>query len=1313
MPNPLNHRPSSTSLQRPRPNASLALAAGCAIALSVGCVAVSTDRDRDQAFQASALEQAAAPLDPFDALQPKRETGVDRFLAEFPQFDGRGTVVAVFDTGIDPGAPGMQVTSDGRPKIVDMIDATGSGDVDTTTTREVGEDNTIEGLSGRTLTLGAWATPGMEVRVGLKPHFELTARGLAGRIRGDRREDQSIWAKALIEDLKRQLAKWDRANPSPDEDLFAEREELAAKLAQAESLWSSHQDFGPIHDCVVFHDGAVWRAVVDTDEDGDLAEEKALTNFRAEREFATFDDENLLNFACNIYDDGDTLSIVTDCGAHGTHVAGMVAAYYPDQPELSGIAPGAQLVSVKIGDHRVGSSSLGTGGWRGFRAVLDNDVDVINQSYGGSSPLADEGRRTTLINELVQNHGVVYVASAGNSGPAMTTAGSPGGTTESMIGVGAAVSKEMAKTLYNVRDPGLDLQFSWSSRGPVRDGALGVDISAPGAAYSPVPNWLLQKNTMMNGTSMSSPSVAGGVALLISGAKQLDLPHAPELIKRAIKNTAAELEGEPFEVGAGMARFDRAWTYLSEYGDKLDADVQYYATVNQTGGRGIYLREPWQLREKHEFTINIDPRFPKDTDSRRQVDFEVRLDVAATAPWINATGVAFLNANNDGLRVEVDPTGLTPGVHSAAIVLTDADRPERGELVRVPVTVTKPLTVNDETKRLGFRRLSQQAGEIERVFVEVPEGATWADIVLRRLDEDTNRLVVVHGLQLRDEQSFPSIESQGWLTLETRDEKIQSMDVVAGGTLEIALCNYWSNPGTAQYEYDVRFGGISMSPIGTMIGGQGATQLEVIATCGDQRVNPSGSFDTLTKTVRAKDWSVTPLSTERDGLWDGRLAHELVVEYEFEITEAMEISFDVGGSGVQSVTNGLESTLVFVKNENGKIVHITAGWGSANLAKGSYTAEFHARHDNAKKLESVAKSPLYLHADVGPINIAFMSNQLQNESGRAFFAETDIEEGRGLAVYAVAPDRGAMPKGAEAGDVLSGSVTFGTSGDRLYGSSSRSEGFPITCVVPPKQGDKPEIEPSESKKDEQAEDEEELAPADKLAKELADGIFEMKMGKLAAIEDDELFATVYAELETEIAEAREGDAGESLKLLAVKLERVSKDEDASLDDKLAAADAILGSIDRENIAAWNGVKRDKDAEDYDEDRAEAVKVAEKHLKLALDHRARALMAAAEASEGGEQTAELLERFEDALDEIDRWSDLAADDRFDLRLAKTKLQGHKAQALAMVRAKVKDEPEKKAHREDMVALLEELGWDEWAEIERRRTVVEFPAVARPF
>ena len=58
-----------------------------------------------------------------------KQTGVEEFLKLHPEYDGRGTIVFVFDTGVDMGVEGLLTTSTGEVKVIDVQDFTGQGDI--------------------------------------------------------------------------------------------------------------------------------------------------------------------------------------------------------------------------------------------------------------------------------------------------------------------------------------------------------------------------------------------------------------------------------------------------------------------------------------------------------------------------------------------------------------------------------------------------------------------------------------------------------------------------------------------------------------------------------------------------------------------------------------------------------------------------------------------------------------------------------------------------------------------------------------------------------------------------------------------------------------------------------------------------------------------------------------------------------------------------------------------------------------------------------------------------------------------------------
>jgi tripeptidyl-peptidase II len=134
------------------------------------------------------------------------------------------------------------------------------------------------------------------------------------------------------------------------------------------------------------------------------------------------------------------------------------------------------------------------------RALIEakrHKCDVINMSYADVCAVPNRGRFVELAEELVWKHNIIYVGAAGNSGPALSSVSTPGGTTTAMLGVAAHVSPEMAKILYGLPladtadgevvyeggsggdgDGAIEIfpgtTYTWSSVGPATDGHQGI-----------------------------------------------------------------------------------------------------------------------------------------------------------------------------------------------------------------------------------------------------------------------------------------------------------------------------------------------------------------------------------------------------------------------------------------------------------------------------------------------------------------------------------------------------------------------------------------------------------------------------------------------------------------------------------------------------------------------------------------------------------------------------------------------------------------------------------------------------------------------
>ena len=198
-------------------------------------------------------------------------------------------------------------------------------------------------------------------------------------------------------------------------------------------------------------------------------------------------------------------------GVHGTAVASVVGAPV-NGVGVVGIYPEASLriFDASLGDGtRLPASDIA----RGIAAAADKGPSVINLSLGGPG----HDRAIDAAVALAVRRGSLVVAASGNSGDEGNEISYPGANAH-VLTVGATDET--------------DTPVPFTTRSPY------VDLAAPGVDI-PVASALDRGWRAEDGTSFSSPIVAGAAAWLWTARPTLDAGQVAEILRRSARDVGA------------------------------------------------------------------------------------------------------------------------------------------------------------------------------------------------------------------------------------------------------------------------------------------------------------------------------------------------------------------------------------------------------------------------------------------------------------------------------------------------------------------------------------------------------------------------------------------------------------------------------------------------------------------------------------------------------------------------------------------------------------------------------------------------------
>ena len=625
-----------------------------------------------------------------------KDTGVEEFIKLHPEYDGRGTIIFILDTGVDMGIDGLTKTSTGEVKVIDVQDFTGEGDIPFYEAEIETEDDTTYLVN----------------------------------------KEQNYSVKADVTKLLKS------ADDKYYIGAFPEKHLINSGSGSADL--NGNGNTNDVYYFVAYKTAeGYWVVYFDLNGNGGLSDEKPIRTYKENFDSFTIKREKGLapfTMALNIFPDENKVVFFFDDGSHGTHCAGIASGFNIGEVGINGVAPGANVIAFKLGNNNYPGGATVTESMKKAYLYADKiskerkESCIVSMSFGIGSEIEGRSEMESFLADLLKKNPYLYVSlSNGNEGPGISTTGLPSASSYAFSS-GAVLAQEVARDNYGSELPD-DIILYFSSRG----GEVSKpDIVSPGAATSTVPNF--SKGDKMWGTSMACPYTAGVMALLLSAAQKefLDVKIPSQLLFKIIRESATYWKQYTvLDQGGGYINVPKAYELMQKYlknGEqkKLETYTVSSLAPNQPDNRGrnLYIRDGGFLTGDEIFGYIV-----KRENFLKSDKFYRTYDLKTDADWLKLVQKKTYIRNDQSamVNVKLDKSKmLNPGLYTAKITATRDDGSAFPEFDML-ATVAIPYDFNSSNNyKMMWKDEVVQAGMTKRYFIRIPAGQTTMKVILSR-----------------------------------------------------------------------------------------------------------------------------------------------------------------------------------------------------------------------------------------------------------------------------------------------------------------------------------------------------------------------------------------------------------------------------------------------------------------------------------------------------------------------------------------------------------------------------------------------------